>query len=124
MNLFQKINNAIFTFRSMSKWKIKFFFVVVAISIVVSVILYTQMLVDELIKREQQAITVYTKIFSRLSDYDIEDVDNLYFMFETMNTTITFPIIIADTTDSPIQDYENYTRNVDIDFSLPYEEQE
>jgi hypothetical protein len=124
MNLFQKINNAIFTFQSMSKWKIKFFFVVVAISIVVSVILYTQMLVDELIKREQQAITVYTKIFSRLSDYDIEDVDNLYFMFETMNTTITFPIIIADTTDSPIQDYENYTRNVDIDFSLPYEEQE
>jgi hypothetical protein len=124
MSLYQKISNAIFTFKSLSKWKIKFFFVLVALSIVVSVILYTQMLVDELIEREQQAITVYTKIFSRSIQAENDNVEEYFFFIETMTPTITFPIIIADANDAPQGDFESYTRNVDIDYSKSIEEQE
>jgi Histidine kinase-, DNA gyrase B-, and HSP90-like ATPase len=123
MSFSQKISNAFFTFRAMSKWKIKFFFVLIALSIVVSVILYTQMLVDELIEREQQAITVYTKIFSRITQAEDNNVDEYFFFIETVTPTITFPIIIADENDQPIEDYEAFTRNVDLDFSLPYDQQ-
>lgn len=104
-----------------TKWHIKVIFAVVALGIVVAVITYTQSLVDELIKREQRIINFYAKIYEHYSNPDSDPEDLLFFLDE-VTPTISFPIIITGPKDKPLENFSQYSLNINIDSTLSYEE--
>ena len=108
---------------SLSKWQIKIFFVISGLAILIAIVWYTQSLLDELIKREQNTIKLYADIYRRSLDPNA-DLEEIAFLFDQITPTITFPIIITDKNDDPNKPYEVNTKNVPIDTTLSEEQQE
>lgn len=107
---------------SASKWQIKIFLSMFAFTIVIAVIMFTQVLVDELIQREQKMIRFYANIYKQYFDPNTKIEDFLFFLDE-IPTTLSFPIIITDAQDNPLEEFESYTLNVDLDKSKSISEQ-
>lgn len=94
----------------------------VALLIVFAVVIYTRIIVDELIQREQQSIKLYTDIFKRTTDPDA-NLEDLYVLIEKISPTLSFPIITTDENNLPIYPYEQWTLNIRIDSSQNIQEQ-
>lgn len=111
-----KIGDWIFI-RALSKWQLKIFLLFVGLVIVLSAVYFTNIIVHELITREQESIKLYTKLYSKFSDVNSNttEFDNLIFEIVPM---ITFPVIITDENDEPYEPYQSYSLNVEIDTSL------
>jgi nitrogen-specific signal transduction histidine kinase len=97
------------------KWQIKLFFTLIAFSIIITVIFITQSIVDELIKREQQQIALYGKIFEYFSDFENKDPDDFLFLIDQYTGTITFPVITTHANDEPYEPYEIWSLNINLD---------
>ncbi|MBM2815880.1 MAG: Histidine kinase protein [Ignavibacteria bacterium] len=121
MRFVNKIFEKFFT-STLSKWQIKLFLAMVALSIVVAVVFFTQSLVDELINREQRIINFYAEIYRHYSnpEANFEDYD---FFLKEITPTITFPFISTDEFDVPNAPYQEYSLNIQIDTSLSQEKQ-
>ena len=104
-----------------SKWQLKILLGAAAFGIFISMILYTQSLVGELINIEQKTIKFYTDIYKRYSDPNT--LEDYLFLIDNITPTLSFPIIITDKNDNPIYPYDQYTINVHIDTSMTMEEQ-
>lgn len=100
---------------SASKWQIKLVLIAIGIFIVISVVLYTNYLVEEIIARETKTIKLYTEFFQRCSNPN-SSIEDLVFLKENITPTITFPIIITNEKNEPLG--EDFTLNVRIDSSL------
>lgn len=107
----------------LSKWQIKLFLALFAFSIVLAVVLFTQILVNEITKREQKSIQVYAKIYKHIFDPN-NNFDGLDLFLEAIPPTITFPIIMTDKDDNPLPAYESYTLNIKFDNKKSIKEQE
>lgn len=94
----------------------------VAILIVFAVVIYTRIIVDELIQREQQSIKLYNDIFKRTTDPDA-NLEDLYVLIEKISPTLSFPIITTDENNVPIYPYEQWTLNINIDTTQNIQEQ-
>jgi len=94
----------------------------VALLIVFAVVIYTRIIVDELIQREQQSIKLYTDIFKRTTDPDA-NLEDLYVLIEKISPTLSFPIITTDENNVPIYPYEQWTLNINIDTTKTIQEQ-
>jgi two-component sensor histidine kinase len=94
----------------------------VAMLIVFAVVIYTRIIVDELIQREQQSIKLYTDIFKRTTDPDA-NLEDLYVLIEKISPTLSFPIITTDENNVPIYPYEQWTLNIKIDTTQTIQEQ-
>lgn len=105
-----------------TKWQIKLILMLVALLIVFAVVIYTRIIVDELIQREQQSIKLYTDIFKRTTDPDA-NLEDLYVLIEKISPTLSFPIITTDENNLPIYPYEQWTLNISIDTSQTIQEQ-
>jgi signal transduction histidine kinase len=106
-----------------SKWQIKLILLFAGLIIVVTTILYTRELVDELILNERNKIQFYADMFKRVTDPDLKTIDEFYLVVNNIAPTISFPIIITDEKNEPIYPFEQWSRNVDVDTSKPIQEQ-
>lgn len=107
--------------RTLSKWQLKLIFSFVAFGIVLAVILFTQLLVDELIRREQRIINLYASIYELYSNPATELND--WFLLDKITPTITFPMISTKANDEPNYPFEQYTLNVELDTTLSLSDQ-
>ena len=117
-------------FFSISKWQIKLLLVFSAFFIVITSVFYTNILVDELIRRDQNAVRFYADIYRKYYTADA-NVEDLLFLSEKIPPTITFPLINTDKEGQPIKSadatgrvsYKATTLNVDLDSNLTDSEQ-
>ncbi|MGA1249502.1 MAG: sensor histidine kinase [Candidatus Kapaibacteriota bacterium] len=107
--------------RSLTKWQIKVLLATFAFAMMVSVLLYTQQLANELIQREKRIVTFYADIYKHyLSDVN-KNADDFLFLLERIVPSISFPVIFTDAEGNPNRPFSEYTLNIDIDTSLaPY----
>ncbi|MGA2296686.1 MAG: HAMP domain-containing sensor histidine kinase [FCB group bacterium] len=106
---------------SLSKWQLKFILGTLAFIIFVSVLLYTQSIVDELIDREQKTTKLFADIYRRYSDPN--SMEDYSFLIDKIAPTITFPVIFTDENDIPLPPYMAYTMNIPIDTTMSMEKQ-
>ncbi|MFA7626487.1 MAG: HAMP domain-containing sensor histidine kinase [Candidatus Kapaibacterium sp.] len=113
---------------SLSKWQVKLLFAILALSIVVTVILFTQNLVEQLIQREQKTVELYAKItenFLDMVDTPTSSTDTdiyLFFIDEIQNMMINFPIIVAYEDGKPYEPFEDWTLNIEFDEDMKIEQ--
>lgn len=104
--------------RSLTKWQIKVLLATFAFAMMVSVLLYTQQLANELIQREKRIVTFYADIYKHyLSDVN-KNADDFLFLLERIVPSISFPVIFTDAEGNPNRPFSEYTLNIDIDTSL------
>jgi two-component sensor histidine kinase len=117
----KKADNIVLT--SLSKWQIKLMLIGSAFIIVMSAVYYTRLIVDELIDREKKTVTFYADIYKRLSDPNVSNNQDLFFLIEKIAPTIPFPIILTDDNDNPVEPFKDNSMNVQIDTTLSTSEQ-
>lgn len=119
------------TLHALSKFQIKIILLFVGFIIVVAAVLYTNFIVDELIKTEQKKIKFYADLYKKQLDPDelqkilenSEGGDDQFAMLIELASTISFPIIITDAEDSASYPYEQWSLNLDLDTSLTINKQ-
>ncbi|HYF02863.1 MAG TPA: HAMP domain-containing sensor histidine kinase [Patescibacteria group bacterium] len=105
-----------------TRWQLKVLLSLLAFGIVSAMLLYTQILVDELIEREKQSVEFYADVYRSYVTQPASD-ENLLFFMEKFNSTISFPIILTDKNDVPNFPYRDFSFNVHIDSTLSEEAQ-
>ena len=105
-----------------SKWQIKLALALLAFVIVIVVIIFTQLLANELINHEKRLINLYAKTYENYSDPS-KNLENLIFFLDEITTTITFPVIMTNIDDEPIEDFASYTLNVPLSNEMTIDEQ-
>jgi signal transduction histidine kinase len=118
----RKISDLFFQY-TLSKWQIKLAFVLTGLAILLAVIWYAQSLLDELIEREQKTIQLYTDLYRRMAEPDV-NLEEISFFFDKVTPTISFPLIVTDKNDIPTKPYNLNTRNIKLDTSLTEVQQE
>ena len=103
--------------QSISKWQIKISLVVIGLIIVISAVLFTNMIVEELINREKKSVELYTQLYNKYID-PTQDAAAMEVLINQIVPMITFPVIITDAKDEPSLPYEDYTLNIRLDSSL------
>jgi len=113
-----KFLQTISIWRSLTKWQIKVLLATFAFAMMVSVLLYTQQLANELIQREKRIVTFYADIYKHyLSDVN-KNADDFLFLLDRIVPSISFPVIFTDAEGNPNRPFSEYTLNIDIDTSL------
>jgi signal transduction histidine kinase len=106
-----------------TRWQLKVLLSLLAFGIVAAMLLYTQLLVDELILREQQTVEFYADVYRTYVTQPVSD-ENLLFFMEEFNSTISFPVILTDKNDVPNYPYSDFSFNVHLDTTQSEQEQE
>lgn len=106
-----------------SKWQIKLILLFAGLIIVVTTILYTRELVDELIENERNKIQLYADMYKKVTDPELESIEEFVFVVNNIAPTISFPIIITNEKNEPIYPFDQWTRNIAVDTSKPIQEQ-
>lgn len=106
-----------------SKWQIKLLFFVAAFIIILSAIFFTQILVKELVEKEQKAIAFYAKMYQRFTSSAEANVEEFVFIYDNIVPALSFPMIITDGNDKIGEPVESYTINIELDTSLEEAEQ-
>jgi len=99
----------------LTKFQIKLIFLFLAALIVISVIIFTQSMVSDLIEREKNIVEFYGKIFENYAEIENKDPDDFLFFIEEITPTITFPLIITDESQVPLEPYEHWSLNISHD---------
>lgn len=94
------------------KLKIKLFFFALAALIIGFVLLYTNILVKELVRREQIDSKLFVDLYQHIG---IDDIDNSIFIFEKIMPSISFPMIITLDDNEPRLPLLQESRNIHID---------
>lgn len=108
--------------RSLTKWQIKVYLTIVGLVIVAGVLLFTQSIVKQLIEREKVSVNFYASIFQNLVRSESAG-DNAFFL-SSVTPTISFPVIVTDAENNPLQPYEQFTMHVIEDSALTPKQQE
>ncbi|MBL7997605.1 MAG: HAMP domain-containing histidine kinase [Candidatus Kapabacteria bacterium] len=106
--------------RSLTKWQIKVYLSIVGIIIVIGVLLYTQNIVDRLIESEKRTVSLYAEILQNFTKSN--NIESL-FLIDKVTPTITFPCIVCDATGTPLEPFDQYSINTDIDTTLSIQQQ-
>lgn len=121
MKLRQSIVDWLFI-KTFSKWQIKILLLLVGLIIVISSVIFTNIIVDELVSREIKSMQLYTELYQKWSDPE-SNVEEFEILINKIVPMITFPIIITDSNDEPVEPFEDFTLNIKIDTSLSSKEQ-
>ncbi len=113
---------------TMSKWQVKLTFAIAAFAIMVTIVGFTNTLVNEIIAREKNSVDLYAKIFQKIltmqfEDSDFSDADFMLFFSEQVTATMTFPIIFTNENDEPIEPFEQWALNLNFKPNTPIEKQ-
>ncbi len=94
---------------------IKASLVIIAVIIVVTLLWYSQSLVEKLQEREREIVRLYAKTIEYVANADPSASIDLTFLFTEVIQTIDFPIVLSQSDNTPKPD--SY-RNIEIDSSL------
>lgn len=114
---------------SISKWQVKLIFALIAISIIIGTIIFTQTLVNEIIEREKYAVELYAKTNANLMQNLMNDTPNtsstdvLLFFVENVTPTINFPVIVTFENDKPYEPFESWTLNIPFKKNMNIQDQ-
>lgn len=113
---------------TMSKWQVKLAFAIVAFSIMITIVGFTNTLVNEMIAREKNSVDLYAKIFQRIlnmqyEESDFSDADFMLFFSEQVTATVTFPIIFTNENDQPTEPFDQWALNLNFKPNTPIEKQ-
>jgi hypothetical protein len=97
---------------SLTKWQIKVYLTIVGLFIVAGVLYYTQIIVGQLIEGERKTVQFYADILQNFTQSN--NIESL-FLIERVTPTITFPCILTDSENLPLEPYNQYSLNVPID---------
>jgi hypothetical protein len=124
MKFLQKIKKLITSlfFQSFSKWQIKISLVLGATIVFVSAFIYINFLVDGLTKTEKNYLNYYADIIKRFSDPS-SNTDDLIYLIEKISPTISFPMIMTDKNDDPLEPFNQYILNIKIDSTISIDKQ-
>ena len=103
-----------------SKLKIKLFFFALTAVMIGLVLIYTDIVVDELVVREKKNLKFFAELYQHVG---LDDVENTVFIFDKVMPTISYPMIMTLDDDEPIYPFLSYSRNIKIDTSKTIEEQ-
>jgi signal transduction histidine kinase len=106
--------------KSYGSANIKIALLVTGIIIIIATLVYTQILVDEILDREREVANLYAKSIEFIAND--ENLSGEYsFVFNTIvnSNTINFPIIVTDAKSGD----PTFMKNVEIDSTLPKAEQ-
>lgn len=120
MGILNKRNNAFNSTRV--SWQKKVALSFIALLIIISVIIYSQFIITDIIQKEKRIIQTYSKIYKNLLS-PTANVEDYVFMLENITPNITFPMIMTDANDMPNYPFEQYTLNVKISNTLSIKEQ-
>jgi nitrogen-specific signal transduction histidine kinase len=88
--------------------------------------MFTQSLVEELIKREQKAVVLYTQVVGDFLDI-VEESSNteiyLFFLENIQKTMINFPVIVTQDNGKPYEPFEIWTLNIDFEKNMTISQQ-
>lgn len=103
--------------------KIKLGLIIGAVVLVVATIVYTQIIVNRLLKREKEIADLYAKSLEYLATSPDIHADYT-FIFNEVLKTIDFPIIVSDPQKKPVPPYHLNIRNIELDTNLTESQQE
>ncbi len=101
----------------------KIFLLVVAISIVVGMLFYSQNMIDRLLAKEREVVDLYARSLEYLASEKSSNSD-ISFVFNEIVRAIDFPMVLTDAENNPIRPIKTSARNIEIDTTKPPEEQE
>lgn len=122
MGLLRKLRPQGLLYAPSLKWQTKVILALVAMMIIISIIIYSQFIVDDIIQKEKRIIQTYSKIYKNLLSPNA-NVEDYLFMLDDITPNITFPMIMTDADDLPNYPFEQYTLNVKINPNLSIQEQ-
>ncbi len=102
---------------------IKIFLLIIAVLIVVATLLYTQRIVEQLLRHERDIAGLHAKSIEFIASRPATDQSDYSFIFNEVIQSIDFPMVLTDAKDEPLGDFRLTTRNVEIDSTAPIEEQ-
>lgn len=95
-----------------SKFKMKIFFISLAAIIISFLLIYTNIIVNELVEREKISSKLFVDLYKHIG---IDDVENSIFIFEKIMPTISFPMIITLDDNEPRFPLLQESRNITLD---------
>ncbi len=102
---------------------IKLLLLIVAVAIVVSTLLYTQFIVEQLLVKERGVADLYAKSLQFIANSPSDQAD-YSFIFDEVIRSIDFPMVLSDASGNPRPPFYSTTRNVQLDSSASEQEQE
>lgn len=94
------------------KLKIKLFFFALASIIIAFVLIYTNILVEELVRREEADSKLFVDLYQHIG---IDNIENSIFIFEKIIPSINFPMVITLDDNEPRLPLLQESRNIHID---------
>ena len=93
---------------------IKIFLLAIAVAIVLGVLLYTQYIVGDLMKREAEIAQLYARSLQFIANSPSDQTD-YSFIFDEFIRSIDFPMVLSDAGNVPLEPFRANARNVDLD---------
>lgn len=103
--------------------KFKFFLIALALVFSIVVIIFTQVIVEDLVEKEQNLIRAYSNVLQNLENPELENIEFYLFLNDEILPNISFPLILTDANDIPNYPFIYHTRNVELDTNLSISEQ-
>ncbi len=97
------------TFPTPQAGNLKIFLLIVASSIVIGMLVYSQRITERLLEKEREVVDLYAHSYQYIARDNSSGAD-YSFLFDEIIQTIDFPIILTDAHNVPIT-----SRNIDID---------
>jgi signal transduction histidine kinase len=95
---------------------IKLSLLVLAVTIVLGTLWYSQLLVDELLRKERDVAALYAKSLEYIANQPTDTISpqsDYSFIFDEVIRSIDFPMILTDTRHRPVPPFAQSARNVD-----------
>ena len=96
---------------------IKIFLLITAVIIMIGTLVYSQRIVNDLLKKERDTANVYAKSLEFIANSRSDQFD-YSFIFEQLVQQIDFPMILTDAHNEPVQPFRSSARNVPFDTTL------
>ncbi len=80
----------------------------------VFMLLYMQVLIKELRRREQTMLDLYASAFQHYTVPVPQPGEDIMFFLDKIIPAVDFPVIITDSADVPYKPYSDYTLNIDL----------
>ena len=102
---------------------IKIILILIAVLIVVGTLMYTRLLVGELLQKERDVADLYARSLQFIAN-STGDQSDYSFIFEEVIRSIDFPMILSDPEGNPMTPFHSTSRNIAIDTTMGEKEQE
>jgi len=107
------------------KWQIRSLLLIISTTIIISIIIFVQFLINDLIEKEQKLIQVSALIYRDIAKSVSEDngeTEKLFELLEQVNRNISFPLISTNEDNQPNYPYEKNSLNIEFESNMSSED--